>query len=188
VPAHWHDTIDYQKTKQLADRGVTLWDRKLLRSIDNMPFRHIEKLALQDAMTLGGLKKAIRLAKSIKADAQDEGKVIDISSFDIASAVYYADSSALCVGYNFELAILAELQRHLDRLATSFEYARSLTTPDGTRKIFDSDAKLAGVRALSIEVDVLTEAVAREQWRSLRPLSNRDWHQIGAVLGNTRVN
>jgi hypothetical protein len=44
VPSHWHDTVDYQRTQQMEDRGVTLWDRKGRRVIDNMPFRHIAKL------------------------------------------------------------------------------------------------------------------------------------------------
>lgn len=46
--------------------------------------------------------------------------------------MYYADIAALGAGIVYELAILAETQRHLDRLATDFSYARSLWTPDGT--------------------------------------------------------
>lgn len=182
VPSHWHDTIDYQRNRQMEDRGVTLWDRKARCSIDNMPFRHIAKLDRQDVATYGGLKKAIRLCKNVKADAIEDGKSVKLSSFDIAGAMYHANSSALAVGIVYELAILAETQRHLDRLATDFSYARSLWTPDGTRKIFDNDEKLAGVRSLSIEMDALAKSVAQEQSQALRLRQTPTWPEINDVL------
>ena len=187
VPSHWHDTVDYQCTQQMEDRGVTLWDRKARRVIDNMPFRHIAKLGYQDRITGGGLKKAIRLCKNIKADAIEDGKKIAISSFDIASAMFHASTSALGAGIVYELAILAETQRHLDRLATDFTFARSLWTPDSTRRIFDNDEKLAGVRALSIEVDALAKSVAQEQSQVLVHRSVPTWSEINDVLAKSYV-
>jgi len=187
VPSHWHDTADYQRTQQMEDRGVTLWDRKARRVINNMPFRHIAKLGYQDRVTGGGLKKAIRLCKNVKADAIEDGKTVAISSFDIAGAMFHASSSALGAGIVHELGILAETQRHLDRLATDFSYARSLWTPDGTRRIFDSDEKLAGVRALSIEVDALATSVAQEQSLFLAHRSAPTWSEINEVLAKSYV-
>lgn len=35
--------------------------------------------------------------------------------------------------------------------------------PDGSRKIFDTDAKLQGMRLLSVEMDDLLKEVAKEQ-------------------------
>lgn len=187
VPSHWYDTIDYQQSLLMEDRSVTLWDRKARLAIENMPFRHIAKLGSQDRVTGGGLKKAIRLCKNVKADAIEDGKSIMLSSFDIAGAMYHASSSALGVGIVYELAILAEAQRHLDRLATDFTYARSLWTPDGTRRIFDNNEKLAGVRSLSIEVDALAKAVAQEQSQALLMRSAPTWSEINEVLARAYV-
>lgn len=187
VPSHWHDTVDYQTSRAIDDRGVTLWDKKAMKSLDNMPFRHIGKLSSQDLITNGGLKKAIRLCKNVKADSIEDGRQITISSFDIASALFYADSASLRIGASHELAILSETQRHLDHLATNFDYARSLWTPDGTRKVFDSDEKLVGVRNLSIEIDQLTKAVALEQRRTLASSSTLSWDEINEVLVSSYV-
>ncbi|SDY36192.1 hypothetical protein SAMN05518854_101887 [Variovorax sp. YR266] len=187
VPSHWHDTIDYQQSRQMEDRGVTLWDRKARLAIENRPFRHIAKLGAQDRMTGGGLKKAIRLCKNVKADAIEDGKRIGFSSFDIAGAMYHASISALGAGIVYELAILAETQRHLDHLATDSAYARSLWTPDGTRRIFDNEDKLAGVRSLSIEMDALAQAVAREQSQVLVGRATPTWQEINEVLARSNV-
>jgi hypothetical protein len=42
-------------------------------------------------------------------------------------------------------------------------WAKTLDVPDGSRKIFDTEAKLRGLRALSLEVDDLAREVAKEQ-------------------------
>jgi hypothetical protein len=60
-------------------------------------------------------------------------------------------------------------------------------TPDGTRRIFDNDEKLAGVRALSIEVDALAKSVAQEQSQVLVHRSAPTWSEINDVLAKSYV-
>ncbi|WP_158810163.1 hypothetical protein [Beijerinckia sp. L45] len=164
VPSHWHNTADYQQSSAEHDRGVNIFDKKLQKTLHNMPFRHIKLVTDRcEGACLGGLKKSIRLCKHVKADAIEDGKDINFSSFDIAATMYHANTAALTVGSTYELAILAETQRWLDYLACNFDYARTLNVPDGSRKIFDSDAKLNGMRRLSIEMDELLKEVAKEQ-------------------------
>jgi hypothetical protein len=163
VPSHWFDTTEYQDSAQEHDRAVTLLDKNVPKTIDNWPFRHIKRIQDQDLLAYSGLKKAIRLCKHVKNDAETEGKTISFSSFDIAAAMYYADLSILRQGFIFELTILAETQRHLDWLTMNEPEARKLKTPDGSRLIFDSSDKLAGLRTLSIELDELAKDVAKEQ-------------------------
>jgi hypothetical protein len=71
--------------------------------------------------------------------------------------------NALRLGSVYELRILAETQRHLDYLACNHEYAKTLLVPDGPRRVFDTNAKLAGLNQLSIEMDDLAKQVAKEQ-------------------------
>jgi hypothetical protein len=112
---------------------------------------------------LGGLKKAIRLTKHVKADAAADGTDINLPSFDVAAALYHADQSGLRAGAVYELAILGETQRFLDYLTTHEDEAKALMVPDGSRPIFNTSEKLRALRTLSIEMDDLMVEVAKEQ-------------------------
>lgn len=168
VPSHWNDTIEYQASGQEYDRGVTIINIKIPETIDNLPFTHIKRITDRCSLAAGGLRKAIRLCKNVKADAAADGNDIRLPSFDIAATMYHADVNALRNGYVYELSILAETQRHLDYLATNHGYAKTLMVPDGSRAIFDTAEKLAALNKLSIEIDDLTKEVAKEQDASLR--------------------
>ncbi len=163
VPSHWYDTVQYQSSGQAHDRGVTILDKKVPQTIDNLPFLHIKLVGDRCDAAIGGLRKSIRLCKNVKADAESEKTEISLASFDIASTMYHADMNALRLGSVYELRILAETQRHLDYLACHHEYAKTLMVPDGSRRIFDTNAKLAGLNQLSIEMDDLAKQVAKEQ-------------------------
>ncbi len=168
VPSHWHDTAEYQVSRLERDRGVTILDRKVPKTIGNLPFLHIYRINERDKSVFGGLKKAIRLCKNVKNDAIEEGRKINFPSFDIAAAMYHADSAGFQAGIVNELAVLAETQRFLDELYHDEAKAKSLMAPDGSRRIFDNDDKYQGLRTLSYEMDELAKEVAKEQSPLLR--------------------
>lgn len=186
VPSNWYDTADFQRTGAEVDRGVEILNRDVPEHVLNMPFRHIQRISQRDHECLGGLKKAIRLCKNVKADAIEEGTQINLSSFDIASALWHADLAALTVGIANELAILAEATRFLDYLYSHREYAATLRVPDGSRAIFDARSKFEALLQLSLEMDDLAEKVGREQARVSEqvPLNSG---QIGEVLRKAYV-
>lgn len=163
VPSHWFDTAEWQSSQQDADHAVTILDKSVPKTIDNWPFLHIEKVRQRCESTLGGVRKAIRLAKNVKNDAEADGAEIALPSFDVAGLMYHADRSLLLVGATYELAILAEAQRWLDYLYNNRAVAEGLRTPDNTRCIIDSPAKFDGLMKLSIELDDLLREVAKEQ-------------------------
>lgn len=163
VPSHWHDTIAFQQSNDERDRGICILDRDCAQRVLNHPFKHMHLLAQRDILSNGGLKMAIRLCKNVKADAIEEGSKIDLSSFDIAAAMWHADMNALRTLPGSELAVLAETQRHLDYLASNHEVAKLLLVPDGSRPIFDLVGKLTALNTLSTEMDDLAIEVAREQ-------------------------
>lgn len=160
VPSHWDDNAAYQQSLAETERGVTILDKRAGKAVDNLPFKHLQLLEVRDAEAFQGLKKAVRLCKNVKADADDD---INYSSFDLASTLYHADLAALRMGAVHELAILAEAQRFLDYLYHHKDYARTLKVPDGTRAIFDNETKFTGMTSLSLELDRLARAVAKEQ-------------------------
>lgn len=163
VPSHWFDTRDYQEHGLEFYRGVTILDKKANTTCDNFPFKHIGLINYQDSQASGGLKKAIRLAKNVKYELDEEGGVVDFPSFDIAATMYHADIASLKLGATYELAILAETQRFLSYLAANESAAKALMVPDGSRLIFDRQSKLEGLSQLAVEMEDLAKEVAREQ-------------------------
>ncbi len=168
VPSHWHDTSAYQASNHERDRVVTILDRKIPDTVDNLPFLHISRINERDRSVFGGLKKSIRLCKNVKNDANEEGRRIVFPSFDIAATMYHADPAGFQAGIANELAVLAETQRFLDELYHDEAKAKSLMVPDGSRRIFDSDEKYQGLRTLSYEMDELAKEVAKEHSPLLR--------------------
>ena len=167
VPAHWYNTIAFQATQMEHHRGVTILNKKVPETIDNLPFLHIKEIRDRCNAVGGSLRKAIRLCKNVRADAESEGTDIPLPSFDIAATMYHASMDALRIGAIYDLAILAEAQRHLDMLACNHEYAKNLLVPDGSRRIFNTQEKLIGLNRLSVEMDNLMRAVAKEQSAAL---------------------
>ena len=159
VPAHWLDTEPYQLSEREADRGVRIYNKKSGETIKNQPFLHIELISSRCNSIQGGLRKAIRLCKSVKADSDRD---IQLSSFDIASIMYHADMNALRAGQFTDLAVLAETQRHLDALWKDQARAEKLLVPDGSRRIFDAPEKRSWLGLLSKEIDELLSNVYME--------------------------
>lgn len=159
VPAHWLDTIEYQSSGLEHDRGIIIYNNSTDQTIENLPFLHIKRIETRCKSIDGGLRKAIRLCKNVKAD---EDYDINLSSFDIASTMYHANMSALERGRVYELAILAETQYFLDFLVCNQSYAKTLLVPDGSRNIFDSHEKIEGLTLLSINIDSLLTNVYEE--------------------------
>ncbi|THF34441.1 hypothetical protein E5170_09250 [Pseudomonas atacamensis] len=168
VPSHWYDTAAYQSSGQKHDRAITILDAQKMTTIDNWPFLHIKKITDRCDATYGGLRKSIRLCKNIKAELEAEGTKINLSSFDLASIMYHANTTNLTAGLVYELAILAEAQRYLDHLWMNKDEARRLRVPDGSRAIFDAENKFDGLGAVSKAMDDLLRAVAQEQHYPLR--------------------
>lgn len=164
VPSVWYDTAPYQLSGREVERGVAIYDKSRHATIDNFPFLHIERIKLRCDEAGGSLRKAIRLCKNIKADAEAEGTSIHLSSYEIAGLMYHADQAKLRNGAMVnELTILAETQRHLEWLRSNPDQATQLTTPDGSRRILNEDGKLNALATLSSEISELLAEVARDQ-------------------------
>lgn len=179
VPSHWYETADYQRTGELHDRGVIILDKRANSTLTNYPFKHIKEVSDRDTLAFGSLRKAIRLVKNIKADSDSD---IALPSYDLAAVMFHADIAALRAGYVYELAILAETQRHLDYLYRHPEEAKLLDVPDETRRIFNSKEKIDALLILSNEVDKLLEAVANENNLGLPVSSHQDRRQLVNAL------
>ena len=178
VPSHWYDTKAYQASQRQADRAVKIYDKKNHKTMANLPFLHIDRIATRCDTTRGGLRKAIRLCKNVKSDSDRD---IQLSSYDLGAIMYHADTTALSgiAGIPNELAVLAETQRHLDALWQNPAWAETLYVPDGSRKIFDTPEKRGWLGALSMEMDdllanVFSESAPGQLWSSSTPARKRE--------------
>lgn len=181
VPSHWDDNAAYQSSLQEHDRGVTILNKAVPETLGNLPFLHIKRVHDRDTLALGGLKKAIRLTKSVKNDAENESSAAKLPSFDIAALLYHADQTALRSGYTYELAILRETQRFLDWCYHNKEAAKQLKTPDDSRYILNTEDKFTALTTISVEMDALAKEVAREQLAGVS-FGEPNWTQIDEAL------
>lgn len=162
VPSHWHDTADYDRSGQRADRGVVIFDSRAQATIEGRPFRHLDLLAARDGLSEGGLKRAIRLCKHLKAEAAEEGVGIGLSSFQITGVMYNLEPDALRVGAEPELASLAGAQAWLAHLVKSPATAGALSAPGTGRPLLPKTHDLAALEILSRRLTDLAEGVLEE--------------------------
>ncbi|EHK4267442.1 hypothetical protein JHU80_005344, partial [Escherichia coli] len=162
VPSIWWDTKEYQHTKDVDQRGVTIIDKNTRQRIYNLPFLHIKRIKDKCDQCNGGLRKSIRFLKTLKADSEAEGTKIELSSYDIASLMYHADGNNLRHSQYYELAVLVETHRWLNYLAQNPNAAMLLYVPNGTRKIIDKNETFAELLKLTGMVNSIVTEVLRE--------------------------
>ncbi|GIW83137.1 MAG: hypothetical protein KatS3mg105_4944 [Gemmatales bacterium] len=169
VASNWRNTNEYARTRLKRDRGIHILDAHKRIRLPNLPFLHNDRIHNKDERTMGGLRKAIRLLKSLKYDADDG---VDLSSYDIAAIVHAMEDQDLIVMKGMELVLLEKCKQFLDYLAGNQWYRESLEVPNGTRKIFCSEgASLTGLNELRREVDQLHHDIENDLTRSFRKLA-----------------
>lgn len=159
VPSHWHNTSAYQRTGQKHDREVCVLDKHKKITISNSPFLYMLRVNQKDTESSGGAKKVIRFLKTIRNDATPK---ISLSSYDIASLVYHFNSHEMKVPPYLELGLVAVARDRLFDYASNEALARSLDTPDSSRKIIDTDEKFSALQRLAVDVDEVASDIARE--------------------------
>jgi hypothetical protein len=179
VPSQWDDNADYQTSHEMHKRGVRILNKNIPDTIVNLPFLHIHNVNFRDSLVDGALKKAIRLVKNVKNDAEDSDAASKLSSFDVAGLVYHCDLRNLMNARFYELAILAEMQRFFDWCHWNKEAAKALMAPDGTRAVLNTTEKLAAVTVISMELDSLARKVAEEQ---IKRDNVQSWDVISKAL------
>jgi hypothetical protein len=168
VSSNWRDTTAYFQTGMKRDRAIEVLDSRELKRIKNLPFLHNERIHNKDSVTLGGLRRVIRLLKSIRYDSP---RKVNISSYDIASVVYGMDNCRLIVSNGMELILMHNCKVYLDTLATSQTLRDSLDVPNMMRKVFCKEgACLDGLNDLRRELDLLLGEIERDLTQSRRRL------------------
>ena len=167
VPANWLDTNAYANTGNKVFRGVQILDAKKKERLKNTPFLHNARIAEKDRRTGGGLRKAIRLLKSLKYDSES----ISFSSYDLAALAYNMDDMHLPGTKGMELLVVAKCREFCRAVANDPTVRASLAVPDEHRRVFDpGHATTEGLQALVNELDRLSADILLENARSFRRL------------------
>lgn len=159
VPSVLYRTEAYQRSSNDDDRGVQIYDNKKYALVTNFPFKVRALINAKEARTGGGCKKAIRLLKNMKEDADS---TIALSSFDIMSLVYAMQDFDLVHQSYYEGRIVASLQNWFFTLAHNESHLRTLEAVDGSRKIVQSAADVVAVTQMSEELNMLVLRIAQE--------------------------
>lgn len=161
VPSHWHDSSAYQISRNKKDREVKIYQKITGDTLLNRPFLHIDKINQKEAATRGGAKKIIRMLKNLKADS-DNPSMILVNSYEIAGLVFHFEEAQLSVPAYNELALVAVAKQQLTRIIDNKLWAMGLMTPDGIRRIIDSEDKFKSLKLLRDEVSELGKNLVME--------------------------
>ena len=134
VVCNWWNTNDYKRTNDKRYRGIYVLNLDSNEQVRNKPFLHNDRLSEKDVRVAGGLRKVIRLLKSIKYDCE-----IPLSSYDIASIAYHMEEGMLSLPKGKELLLAENALKYLKSVHGDDELRDSLWVPNKMRKVFCAD-------------------------------------------------
>ncbi|MCX6972699.1 MAG: hypothetical protein NTZ94_00110 [Verrucomicrobia bacterium] len=156
VIGNWWDTELWQKHREKRARGVRILDTKVPELIRNKPFYHNFKIDEKDKNT-GGLRKVIRLLKTLKYDAEPELKM---SSYDIAAVAWNMSDAALKVQPSAYLPLATNARDELRRFIDNEAVRNGLRVPNGTRLVFGpGGATIESLKQLHAELADLIQRI-----------------------------
>ena len=156
VVGNWWDTELWKKNRSKVVRGIRIVDTRGPTLIKNKPFLHNYRIDEKDKKS-GGLRKVIRLLKSLKYDAEPELK---ISSYDIAALAWNMSDAALTVQRDAYLPLATNARDELKRFIDNEVLRNGLKVPNGTRAVFDSGgATVESLRQIHSELVNLIQRI-----------------------------
>lgn len=166
VPSAWWNTVAYSASGDEQQRGVKIFDTASGSYIENKPFLHNALIDARDLRFRGSLRKAARLLKSLKADAE---RPVTVSSYDLVSIVYRMDDGLLDVPPDRDLKLVSNVAAWLQYLIENNSYRNTLLVPNELRQIFCAEGcSDLGLRQMSVEVARLLSEVRSSFSRTLR--------------------
>jgi len=172
VPSNWYDTVAYSLSGNEYERGIQVLDKHNMVRKLNFPFMFNYRLIAFDYNCQGIPIALIRLLKTIKADAIEEGKEIELSSFDICSIIYRMPTEYLYLDLLNPLAVIDKLCDWCLKIISNDELKKSLMVIDETRKIFDNIDKEIGLLNIFSELIEIKKNALSENTINFRTASH----------------
>lgn len=160
VPANWFETKESYNSHAKEDRGIRVLDKNKMERITNYPFEFNTLLAKKDGNTAGVFKRAIRLLKNIKVDAEKvTGRDIKFSSYGIASLLYDLPDIEYHIGFS-PLMLVDVIYKQICRY-TSNNKLRELTDPLG-EELNEKSHTVEGLRVLQSAIQGLKSTLEED--------------------------
>lgn len=160
VPSNWFDTNEFAQSNQEHLRGIMVLNKHDMIRKKNYPFLFNSSLDKFDTSKFGLPRMLIRLLKTIRSDATDDGNKIDFSSYDICSIAYHMPDSLYSLNPHTPLDVLRNFLIWSEYLIVNPSFRDSIGVIDGSRKIFNESTKISEFRKLHLEsVDLFTGAI-----------------------------
>jgi len=179
VPATWFNTYNYFRTGDKVHRGIKVFDKNTGEFSLNRPFWFNARVEEKDGLTLGGMRKAARLMKSLKYDS--DGR-LDMSSYNITSIAWNMPDYLLAHAVPHELKIVPACRQYCVELRDDSQLRFSIRVPDDSRTVFGEKqgATLTQLNQLIAELDSLIRDIDNEFRRSFKRLEEaRIEHGVG---------
>jgi hypothetical protein len=164
----WFNTKEYVEKNDEYYRGVYLFNFKKDIKIKDFPFAHIDQVNWKGNSSNDGSRKAIRLLKTLKADAEDE---IDLNSFQLTTIVHSIPTENLYYNTGNELKLAIETSTEMTKLINNSSYRISVQSPNGTENPFKEEKTVLELKRLKKDLDSLIEDVQKEMYYGY--ISNR---------------
>lgn len=168
VPSNEFHSLEYARSRNHRDLGVQVIDKDTHVRITNFPFLHNAAIDAKDARAAGGLRRAIRLMKSLRYDADLDG----ISSYDICGIAYNIPDDALSAPKPYELKLVGVCLEYCQFFLNNERARDSLMVPNQTRRVFCAEgATVTGLAALTLELSKLAMDIINENKRTFTKLA-----------------
>lgn len=160
LPAVWLDNYEYTKSNREIERGICEYNLAQKTRRKYLPFLNIARINSRDARCNGGLKRLIRLLRTLQRDAHN---TIDLSNHEIAGALYAIPEKQMKFNSEYSLSLLGVASAQLNRLVTDRVYRETLLSPSKKELVFGSkESKVNELQKLKIELDNLIEDLQEE--------------------------
>jgi len=160
LPAVWIENSEYQKTKREIDRGICEYNFEKKTRRKYLPFLNIARVNSKDQKCNGGLKRMIRLLRSIQREASED---IALNNYQICSMLYAIPEKQMKFNSEFSLSLIGVVSAQLNRIITDNNYRESLVSPSEKELVFGKKPQAKEeVQKLKNELDGLVADIQTE--------------------------
>ncbi|WP_295119295.1 hypothetical protein [uncultured Chitinophaga sp.] len=127
VFAFWYSTPEYISLLDERRRGILIGSR---HAKADYPFAHIDAVNNKGNHTFDGSKMAIRLLKTLKADADTDWDLL--KSFQLTTIVHSMNNNSLLFLHSNQIQIASAISEHLSRIIDDRDFRRGIWSPNSS--------------------------------------------------------
>lgn len=172
IIANWYHSVEYSNNSSNEKLiGIQIYNKEEHSRQADFPFLHISKVNEKDINANGGLKKLIRLLKTLKVDADYE---INLTSFEITSMMYDMSLMSMIKSDHNSLLLLPAASNQLDKLITDKAYREGFLSPNGKELVFGVHTeKIVEIKKLKLELDELIQDITEDLGKAYKTMNTQ---------------